>query len=132
MKALDTNVLVRFLVDDDPRQTRRVRKAIHKAIEEDHELFIPDIVLAETVWVLARNYRFSRIEIAEVLNKLLATRQLRFDSTDRVVRALSSFRTNPGGFSDYLIREQAREAGCDIVLTFDKDLLKEPEFEEPL
>jgi predicted nucleic-acid-binding protein len=131
MKALDTNVLVRFLVEDDPRQTRRARKAIQKALETEHELFIPNIVLVETVWVLARSYHFSRIEIVETLTKLIAARQLRFASTDRIIRALSSFRTNAGGFSDYLIREEAREAGCDTVLTFDKDLIKEPDFEEP-
>ena len=130
MIALDTNVLVRFLVEDDPRQTRRARELIRKQTDSGEPLFVPDVVLVETVWVLARSYRFTRLEIAEVLNKLLASRQLRFGSADRIARALSSYQTGPGGFSDYVIREQAQEAGCKAVATFDRVLIKERGFQE--
>ncbi len=131
MIALDTNVLVRFLVEDDEEQCRRATRLIEDAVEHNEELYISDIVMCETVWVLTSAYRFSRSGVAEVLSRLLRAKQVAFASTDRLARALDAFRNGKGDFADYLIREHAAAAGCSTVVTFDKPLLKERGFTQP-
>ena len=131
MIGLDTNVLVRYLVEDDEAQSRRASKLIEKAVSEGEELFISDVVMCETVWVLSSAYRFSRPEIVDVLGNLLRARSAVFTSTDRLFRSLEAFRKGKGDFADYLIRELANAAGAGTVVTFDRQLLKEPGFSKP-
>jgi len=131
MIGLDTNVLVRYLVEDDEAQSRRASKLIEKAVSEGEELFISDVVMCETVWVLSSAYRFSRPEIVDVLGDLLRARSVVFTSTDRLFRSLDAFRKGKGDFADYLIRELAYAAGAGTVVTFDRQLLKEPGFSKP-
>jgi predicted nucleic-acid-binding protein len=129
--ALDTNVLVRFLVEDDRAQTRRARKLIQAAIREGEPCFVPEIVLCETVWVLDVSYRVSRADIAAVLRRLFAARQVKLEAPDLLARALAAFESGSGDFADYLIRERAKAAGCNEVATFDKKLLKDDMFVSP-
>jgi len=131
MIALDTNVLVRFLVEDDEEQCRRATRLIEDTVERKEDLFISDIVMCETVWVLISAYRFSRAEVAELLSRLLRAKQITFASSDQFARALDSFQNGKGDFADYLIREHAAAAGCTTVVTFDKPLLKERGFTQP-
>lgn len=131
MIALDTNVLVRFIVEDDARQTAAATKLIDHAVAADQPLFVSSIVLCEFVWVLAGSYRVSRAEIGRVLRELLRARHLAFDAPDQLVRALDAFLQSNGNFADYLIREQGRAAGCDTVATFDRALHKERGFMAP-
>ena len=131
MIGLDTNVLVRYLVEDDETQSRRATQLIEKAIAREEELFISDVVMCETIWVLSSAYRFSRIEIVEVMAGLLRARSVVFSSTDRLKRSLDAFRAGKGDFADYLIRELAQAAGAETVATFDKSLLKEAGFSRP-
>ena len=131
MIALDTNVLVRYLVEDDEAQSRRATKLIEATIAREDELFVSDVVMCETVWVLSSAYPFSRNEITDALAGLLRARSVIFTSTDRLARSLEAYRNGKGDFADYLIRELAREAGAETVATFDKSLLKEPGFSKP-
>jgi len=131
MIGLDTNVLVRYLVEDDESQCRRATELIEGAIASDTLLFISDIVMCETVWVLSSSYRFSRTEIVEVLAALLRAKSVVFTSTDRLARSLDAYRKGKGDFADYLIRELAQSAGADTVATFDESLLKETGFSKP-
>ena len=131
MIALDTNVLLRFLVADDAEQNRRAAEFIKTVLENKGTLYISDIVLVETVWVLSRSYQLSRQEIVSVLRKLLAAQHVVFSASDEVARALNAFEQGSGGFADYLIREQAYRAGCESILTFDRALLKESGFIQP-
>jgi predicted nucleic-acid-binding protein len=131
MIALDTNVLVRFLVDDDKAQSARAARFVAKAIATDEPLFVSDVVMCETVWVLVVAYQVPRREIGETLGRLLMAAHLRYDDVDRLSRALEAFLTGKGDFADYLIREEARGAGCDQVATFDRVLLKERAFVAP-
>ena len=128
MIALDTNVLVRFLVKDDEAQSRRATKLIEQAVAAGEQIFIGDIVMCETVWVLASAYRFSRTEIVDALSLLLRAKSVVFRSADRVARALDAYRKGKGDFADYLIREHASSAGAETVVTFDRALLKESGF----
>ncbi len=131
MIALDPNVLVRFLVEDDAAQTRRAKRLIQKTEAAGRTCYVSDVVVCELVWVLTSSYRVRRAEIAEVLRKLTTSRQMTFDATDRITRALDAFTTGRGDFADYLLREHARRAGCETVATFDRVLLKEHGYTAP-
>lgn len=131
MIALDTNVLVRFLVEDDPAQTKRAKALLQKSIEAEKSLFVSEVVLCEVAWVLERRYDYGRSEIAQVLGQLLRAQQLSFAAMEKVEQALDAYRKGKGGFSDYLIAEDARMAGCEAVATFDRKLLREPGFIAP-
>ena len=128
MIALDTNVLARFLVEDDQQQTRRAKKLIQSYASKDMPCFVPDVVLCELVWVLRSSYKISRKRVSEVLAELLRARHLIFESIDRAGRALRAYAAGHGDFADYLIREQSLHAGCEGIATFDADLLSEPGF----
>ena len=123
MIALDTNVLIRFLVEDDEAQSRRATELIEGAVARDEQVFVSDIVMCETVWVRSSAYRFSRAEIVDALSQLLRARSVVFNSTDSIARALDAYRKEKGDFADYLIREHARSAGAETVATFDGALL---------
>jgi len=131
MTGLATNVLVRFLVRDDPTQGRKAKALIDGLDGDERRGYVSDIVLCELVWVLSRGYRFERSRIAETLRKLVASRQLRFDTIDSVLRALAAYQTGKADFADYLIREHAKAAGCTTVATFDSLLLGEEMFVSP-
>lgn len=131
MIAIDTNVLVRFLVEDDEAQTRAAASLIARAGRTGEQLFISDIVLCEVVWVLSTSYRFPNAEIIAMLRKVLHARQLTFRASDMLIRALEAFAAGKGDFADYVIREDAAAAGCDSVVTFDRVLLKESGFARP-
>jgi predicted nucleic-acid-binding protein len=129
--ALDTNVLVRFLVEDDKAQSARAAKFVARAMATDEQLFLPDVVLCETVWVLTAAYQVPRAEVGATLGRLLMAAHLRFDDVDRLSRALAAFLSGKGDFADYVIREDALAAGCERVATFDRLLLNESAFIAP-
>lgn len=131
MRALDTNILVRLLVADDAKQTRRVEALIDELDEADERAFVPDIVVCELVGVLRSAYDFDRAAISGALRQLLAAKQLTFSVAGELGRALTAYEGGGGDFSDYLIREQARTAGCEAVVTFDKRLLDDAMFVAP-
>ena len=131
MIALDTNVLVRFLVEDDARQSVAAASLVNQVAAEDDRLFVSDVVLCETVWVLAGSYGISKAAIIDTMRGLIRARHLAFDAPDRLVRALDAFERGKGDFADYVIREHARAAGCTAVATFDRSLLRDAGFVSP-
>jgi predicted nucleic-acid-binding protein len=130
--ALDTNVLVRFLVEDDARQTEQAAALIERAVASGDTLFVSDVVIAEMVWVLSVSYRISRPQIAATLRDLLRARHLTFAASDQLTRAVDLFARGKGDFADYLIGVHARVAGCETVATFDRVLLRESGFMTPM
>jgi predicted nucleic-acid-binding protein len=131
MIAPDTNVLVRFLVEDDPAQTARASALVERAVAAGEQVFVAEVVLVETVWVLARAYRLPRNAIVEALRKLVAARHVALAAPERVVRALVAYAAGPGDFSDYLVREDAVEHDCRLLVTFDRALHGQPGFGAP-
>ena len=131
MIALDTNVLVRYLVDDDPVQSGKAAALIDEAIAREDRLFVSQIVLCEAVWVMSAGYGFSRREIAGVIGSLLAARQVVIEGADRVRTALDTYARGAADFADYLILEFGRAAGCERFATFDADLLEQPDVVAP-
>jgi predicted nucleic-acid-binding protein len=129
--ALDTNVLVRFLVEDDAKQSAAAAAVVERAVAADEPLFVSDLVLCETVWVLSGSYRVPRSEIIALLRELARARHLTFAEPDQLTRALDAYAKGRGDLADYLIREHARAAGCDMVVTFDRAVLGERGFAAP-
>lgn len=119
MIAVDTNVLVRFLVRDDEAQFARASALFARAQRADEAVFVPTIVLCELVWVLQRAYRVPKAEVVDVLTELVRARHIELESATQVDRAIAAFDAGRGDFADYLIREQALAAGCDGLATFD-------------
>ena len=129
MKALDTNVLIRFLVNDDPRQAKAVYR-IFKQSESDAEVFfVSALVLLETVWVLESVYDSTRQEIIETIDELLLMPILKFEAQSAVRKFINSARENKTDLSDLLIAHHAKYSGCASVMTFDKRATKFELFE---
>lgn len=119
MRAIDTNVLVRLLVRDDPRQLDAAEKFIVKGAWVSH------VALVETLWVLDAVYARSAEQIVAAVGRLLAHAELTLQDADVVAAALGQFRAKPKlGFSDCLVLEIARKAGHLPVGTFDRQLGK--------
>lgn len=125
MIALDTNVLVRFLVRDDEVQRAEARELVERAIEAQARLYVPSVVLCETVWVLSSSYRFGRDQISAVLDRVTRARSLEIERIEEVRGAIHAYAGGRGDFADYLIREIARRGGHERVATFDRELLRE-------
>lgn len=131
MIALDTNVLVRLLAADDPVQHGRAAAFVraHGADEGGNpRLFVPAVAVCELVWVLTSAYGFPRQAIQGAVQGLLESRDLALGDRDGVEASLRAYREGRGDFSDYLLREASRRAGCEAVATFDRDLLREEGF----
>ena len=119
MMALDTNVLVRYLVDDDARQAAAARALLAEFTVERPGFVCREVVVG-LVWVLQRAYGFSRDRIARVLQELVATRELVFEAADDVTRAAFKYRQGGAGFSDLMIASAAKRAGAYPLYTFDR------------
>ena len=124
MKALDTNVLVRYLVQDDPAQGRKAAQYIETAASAGEQILISNIVLCETVWVLDSAYGYTKVEIESTLAKLLQAGTFRFESKDIISAAFDDFQTAKVDFADCLIGRFHESMGCEPTVTFDAALKK--------
>lgn len=123
MIGADTNVLVRYFVEDDPAQSRRVDALLARG-----GFHIDDVVLCELVWVLRSGYRFDRPAIAKALGRILATAEFSFNDRDLLRRALADYQIGSADFSDYVIGRRNELAGCEATVTFDRALRDNPSF----
>jgi len=128
LKGLDTNVLVRFLVADDPVQAEAARDFILQEANRGSPCFINLVVLCESIWVLERAYGFSREQIGMVLSNLLISRDFQIQNDEEVREALAIYRAGATGFADVLIGRLNRSSGCDITITFDRKAARLPDF----
>jgi len=103
MIGLDINVLVRYLVQDDPTQTRQANALIDRAAAQDAAMFINQVVMCELTWVLGRGYGYARTALAEVIEKILLGRQFEIEKKDLVWTALANFKASRADFADCLI-----------------------------
>lgn len=128
MKGLDTNVVVRYLTQDDPVQAQKATQVIEEGVDQGEVFYLTSIVLCELVWVLEDAYDYSRRDIETVLDRILRTAQFRFDHKEQLWLALYDYRAGPADFSDYLIGRLGTQAGCAETLTFDTSLKNSPHF----
>jgi predicted nucleic-acid-binding protein len=124
MIGLDTNVLARLFVDDDPMQARQAREFVARRCTERNPGFVDRVALCELVWVLSSVYDYRRLEIAPIIEKLLATPQLILEDDVAVRAALRTFTSRSVEFADALIGEANRARGCDATATFDRKASK--------
>lgn len=129
MIGLDTNVIVRYLAQDDERQAAAARRLIEGSLSAESRGFISIVSLAEIVWVMTANYRASRTAVADIVEGLLTAPQLALERADVIWRALRAYRESKADFSDALIAELGREAGCSKTVTFDRNAAAHPGFE---
>jgi predicted nucleic-acid-binding protein len=123
MIGLDTNVLVRYVMQDDPRQSPRATKLI-EALSADEPGFVPVVALVELVWVLSGSYALARAQVATVLDMLLRSKELVIDRADLVTQALHRYSAAGADFADALIERIASAAGCSATLSFDAAAVK--------
>ena len=119
MIAVDTNVVVRYLVNDDVEQALAARTLL-EGLPPEHAGFICREVAIEMVWVLERAYRFTRAQIADVLVELIATDSIVVEAADDVASAASRYRRGGVGFADLMILAAAERADATPLHTFDR------------
>lgn len=120
MMGLDTNVVVRLFVDDDPEQADSARRLVAAKCSPENPGFIDRVVLAETIWVLTSVHRYRRSAIADVIELLLENRDMRLEDHDLIRPALREFRDSNVDFADILISHVNRARGCEATATFDR------------
>ena len=128
MIGLDTNVLVRYLTQDDPAQAQKATQIIEAVADQGEVFYITSVVLCELVWVLDDAYGYSRGDIQAVLDRILRTAPFRFDNKAQLWHAFHDYQTGRADFSDYLIGRLGTYAGCAETVTFDTSLNNSPHF----
>jgi predicted nucleic-acid-binding protein len=124
MISLDTNVLVRLLTNDDPRQARMARKALDVALAEGQTVWVSVVVLCELVWVLQGLYKYEKKQIFSALDALLKFSGIEVQSPHLVKKTLDVLTGNVADFADILLGLLSLDAGATYVLTFDKKASK--------
>jgi len=120
MAALDTNVLVRFLIRDDAAQFALARRLIRKCVSQGQKLLVPVTVSLELEWVLRSNFGFAKDSVIRTLSQLLSSTELSFESESALELALSLYGGGSADYSDCLHVALAAQAGEQPLWTFDR------------
>jgi predicted nucleic-acid-binding protein len=123
MIGLDTNVLVRYIMQDDVAQSAKAT-ALLDALTVDAPGWISIVSVIELVWVLGGSYGLDRTQLADALEALLRTKELRVDRAEVVWKAVRGYRGSKADLADCLIACSATSAGCDCTMTFDRGAAK--------
>ena len=121
MIALDTNVVVRFLVQDDKKQAEIATCLFNKLTEQEPGYICREVII-EVVWVLERAYRLTAKQIAPAIEGLISSKELIVEDAERVAIALNKIQEGGAGFSDRMILLASLDAKCTGLATFDKAL----------
>ncbi|MFA7238950.1 MAG: type II toxin-antitoxin system VapC family toxin [Sulfuricellaceae bacterium] len=123
MMGLDTNVLVRYIAQDDLKQSPKATRLI-ESLTVDAPGYVSIVSVVELVWVLTGCYASTKSEIGEVIETLLRTKEIVVAHADTVWKALRLFKEGKADFADCLIERSANDAGCGCTATFDLDAAK--------
>ncbi len=124
MIGLDTNVLLRYLVQDDPAQSRKASEVIERRLSKENPGFVSLVCVLEIVWVLGSLYKRSRAQIADHVEMLLAADTLEVQNEQEVYQAVVALRNGSGTFEDALVGALGAWRGCSATLTFDQNAAK--------
>jgi len=124
MPALDTNVLVRYVVQDDEAQFAAARRLIRRCVAEGQTLFVPATVMLELEWVLRASFEYAKDEVMDVLSNLFSAAELTFESERALEVALQLYRNGTADFADCVHVALAAQAGESPLWTFDKRAAK--------
>ena len=120
MIGLDTNIIIRYLTQDNEIQSKLATKLIEETISIENPGFITLLTLVEISWVLETCYKQNKTDICNVLNEILVTKQLQVEKKESAFLALKQSKTLNADFSDALIFVISDKEGCEKTLTFDK------------
>lgn len=129
MIGLDTPVVVRYLAQDDARQSAIASRLFEKTLTRENPGFISLVTLCQIGWVLADAYAADQAAIRTVVEGLLAARQLVIEDAELVWKALRAWDRSGGEFAEALIAEVLAARGCERIVTFDKVTARRPGFE---
>jgi predicted nucleic-acid-binding protein len=124
MIGLDTNVLARLFVDDDPDQARRARQFVAHRCTQQEPGFVDRVALCELVWVLTSVHGYDKAAIVRIIDDLLASRDIRLEDSELLRSAVRIFAARGVDFADILIGEVNRARGCEATATFDRKAAK--------
>jgi predicted nucleic-acid-binding protein len=124
MIGLDTNILVRYVMQDDPVQSATATAWIEERLSPENPGFISVVAIAETVWVLDRTYGVADQDIAAIIERLLQADVLLVENEQQVFTAMVALKKNQGSFADALVVALGIKAGCACTLTFDRRALR--------
>jgi len=128
MIGLDTNILVRYIAQDDPAQSAKAAALIERRLTAENPGFISLVAMAEIVWVLDRAYGLDDQEIAAVVERILQIDVLVVESEQEVFAAMIALKEGAGSFAGALIGALGAKAGCAHTLTFDRKALRLPDY----
>ena len=123
MIGLDTNVLVRYIMQDDALQAE-LATALIESLTVDEPGFVPLVALIELVWVLSSAFDLVRSQVVQALETLLLTKEIQVENAEVVWRALRLYRASAADFADCLIERSAAASGCSRTMTFDRGAVK--------
>jgi len=131
MIGLDTNILVRFITQDDPIQSAKAREIIERQLTENNPGFVSVVAMVETVWVLERAYGLAAHQIVRAVERILQTDVLVVENEQEVFAAMIALKQGLGSFADGVIAALGARMGCSYTLTFDRKALRLPGFQFP-
>jgi predicted nucleic-acid-binding protein len=129
MIGLDTNILVRYIAQDDPPQSTKATEIIERRLTEEKPGFVSIVAMVETVWVLERAYGLTPLEIVRAVERILQTDVLLVEDEQEVFTAMIALKNGWGSFADAVIVALGAKRGCSQTLTFDRKALRLPGFD---
>ena len=123
MIGLDTNVLVRYIMQDDAKQSSLATRLV-ESLSTDSPGFVPLVCAVELAWVLSSAYELDRAQLFAAFEGLLRTKEIVLERAETVWKALRVFESGSADFADCLIERSAASAGCDQTMTFDRGAAK--------
>lgn len=131
MIGIDTNVLVRYLTQDDEKQATIVNKVISQYENQTQSILINNIVICELIWVLELGYKYSKKEITDAVRAILSTTEFVFEQPETLWLSLSDYEKYNADFSDILLGKINKVYGCISTITFDNKAITLKEFNVP-
>jgi predicted nucleic-acid-binding protein len=123
MIGLDTNVIVRYVMQDDPKQSQKATRLI-EALSSETPGFVPLVAVVEIAWVLTSCYDLKREQVAEAMGGILRSKEFVVDRAEQVAQALRVYKTGSADFADCLIERGSTSAGCERTMTLDASAAK--------
>ncbi|MEJ2544225.1 MAG: type II toxin-antitoxin system VapC family toxin [Calditrichaceae bacterium] len=120
MIGIDTNILIRYITQDDEIQSELATKFIEKNCTVTKPGYVNQIVICEIIWILRRAYVYDKKLVIQVVEKLLRSSEIVVENSPNIWKALNEYENGNADFSDYLIALSNNNSGCDFTITFDK------------
>jgi predicted nucleic-acid-binding protein len=127
--GLDSNVLVRYVAQDEPRQAARATRLLESELTVEMPGFVSLVALAETTWVLESIYRADRPTLVRVVRGLLSASNIRVQDSEAVALAADDVESKTADFADALVARVARAHGCEHTVTFDRRAARQRGFQ---